>query len=193
MDDLASIAALLSQRCFMDVAYFGVVHAMKSPSAEAHMLAGVGCCGCVEPLAIAQRLVEGVAVRDEDLASSMPPVSPATELPYEGFFHLIEAIRRDPAIAAPPSLCEVFDAVADDLAYFSRRELHRPPDRRKRYTLREASLCAAVLLRRLARTDRALPGAAPTALDIARSVIEQELRCGGGDAKFQAGKATSGS
>jgi len=119
------------------------------------------------------------------MGRSVPLVSPATELPYEGFLHLIEAIRRDPAITAPSSLREVFDAVADDLAYVSRRELHRPPDQRRRYTLREASLAAAVLLRRLTRSERALPGVASITLERVSVIIEQDLGRAGSDATFQ--------
>jgi len=192
MDNLASIAHLLSRRCFAEVAYFGAVTALNHPSARAHMLAGAGCCGCVEALAIAQRLIEGVPMRDEDMARSVPLVSPATELPYEGFFHLLEAIRREPAITAPPGLEKVLDAVADDLAYVSRRELHRPPEQRKRYTLREASLGAALLLRRLTGSDRPLPGAAAPSLDGARGIIDQELRRDGGDASFMAASTGGG-
>jgi hypothetical protein len=184
MDDLASLENLLLRRCFVEVAYFGAVRAMKAPSAAAHMLAGVGCCGCMAPLAVAQQLLEGIAVPDEALAIRAV-VSPASELPYEGFFHLVEAVRRDRAVRAPPSLREVFDAVADELAYVSRRETHRPPEQRRVYSLRQASLAAAVLLRRLTGTARELPGVASPAAEAASAVIDQELARSGGDAAFQ--------
>jgi hypothetical protein len=148
------------------------------------MLAGVGCCGCVEPLAIGQRLLEGVPVADEKLGMGSLLISPATELPYEGFFHLIEAVRLDPSIQAPENLRQVFDSVADDLAYASRRELHRPPGQRRRYTLQQASLSAAVLLRRLAASDRDLPGVVPPRLEGATAIVEEELGRSGGDATF---------
>ena len=77
------------------------------------MFAGVGCCGCAAGLAVAQRLLEGAPDPGDD-AERPTVVSPATELPYEGFFHLVEALRLDPAISAPKALREVFDAVADD-------------------------------------------------------------------------------
>lgn len=184
MDDLILIADLLSRRCFMEAAYFGVMRALKSPSAEAHLLTGVGCCGGIESLAIGQRLLEGVPVPEEKIGTADRPVSPATELPYEGFFHLIEAVRLDPAIKAPENLRMIFDAVADDLAFFSRRELHRPPDKRRQHTLQAASLSAAVLLRRLTNCDRELPGVASPRLEMAAETIEKELDRSGGDAAF---------
>jgi hypothetical protein len=184
MGDLQFIAQLLSRRRFLEAAYFGAVSALKSPSPEAHLFTGVGCCGCVEPLAIGQRLLEGVPVPDEQLGTGFLAISPATELPYEGFFHLIEAVRLQPGIQAPGDLRPVFDAVADDLAYFSRRELHRPPDHRRRYTLRLASLSAALLLRRLTGSGSDLPGVASPVLEGAMKVIEEELGRSGGDATF---------
>lgn len=184
MDILEYIGHLLSRRCFTEAAYFGAVSALNSSTAEAHLLAGVGCCGCVEPLAIGQRLLEGVPVSDEQIGMNVLLISPATELPYEGFFHLIEAVRLDPAIKAPENLREVFDAVADDLAYFSRRELHRPPDKSKRHTLMGASLSAAVMLRRLTKSDRKLPGVLSSRLDGAIEIINEELVRSGGDATF---------
>lgn len=182
MDDLESIAHLLSRRCFVEAAYFGAVSALRTPTALAHMFAGVGCCGCAEPLAIAQRLLEDAPVRDEVDAGLR--ISPATELPYEGFFHLIQAVRLHPAIKAPESLREVFDAVADDLAFVSRRELHRAPDKRRRYSHRVACLSAAVLLRRLTSNDRELPGVASPELEGAMEIIDEELGRSGGDATF---------
>jgi hypothetical protein len=79
----------------------------------------------------------------------------------------------------------VFDAVADELVYVSRRETHRPPEQRRLYSLRQASLAAAVLLRRLTGTARELPGVASPAAEAACAVIDQELARSGGDAAFQ--------
>jgi hypothetical protein len=98
--------------------------------------------------------------------------------------HLVEAVRLDPAIKASENLREVFDSVADDLASFSRRELHRPPDQRRRHTLQDASLSAAVLLRRLTGCDRKLPGVGSLNLEIAREIIDGELARTGSDARF---------
>lgn len=181
--DLDLVAHLLSRHCFAEVAYFATMASMKSPTALSHMLAGVGCCGCSEPLAIAQRLLEGAPVSG-DVGPGGLRVSPATTLPYEGFFHLIEAIRREPSIVAPRDLREVFDAVADDMAYVSRRELHAAPDERRRYTLRLASVSAAVMLRRMTGSDRELPGLVSSTLDVAKEIIDAELGRTGGDAKF---------
>src|SRR5512146_2358032 len=111
MNDLELIAHLLSRRCFAEAAYLGAVSALRTPTALAHIYAGVGCCGCAEPLAIAQRLLEGAPTHAEVDAGLR--VSPETELPYEGFFHLVQALRLDPAIKAPENLREVFDSVAD--------------------------------------------------------------------------------
>jgi hypothetical protein len=180
MSDLPSIAVLLSRRCFIEAMYFGTIAALRLPSAEAHMFAGIGCCGCAEPLAIGQRLLDGM----EEVRASGLIVSPATELPYEGFFHLIEAVRLNPAIKAPENLREVIDAVADDLAYISRRELHRPPDKRRRYTLQDASVSAAMLLRRLTGSDSKLPGVALQRQEVASKIVERELTGNGGDATF---------
>ena len=184
MIDLDFISYLLSQRYFAEAAYFGGMMSVKAPSALAHMLAGVGCCGCAEPLATAQRLLEGVPVPDEEVGTGGLLISPITHLPYEGFFHLLQALRLDPSIKSPAKLREVFDSVADDLAYVSRRELEPGPDRRRRYTLREASVSAAVLLRRLTGSDRDLPGVASPRLERAMEIIDAELGLTGGDAAF---------
>jgi len=159
------------------------VSAIKAHSAVAHMLAGVACCGCAEPLAIGQRALEGASAPHEENASE-PRTCPATDLLYEGFFHLIEAVRLDSSIEAPAALRDQFDAIADDLAYVSRRELHAPADRRKRYSLRIASVAAAVLLRRLTRTAKELPGVMEPLRDSAVQIIEVELSRTGGDAMF---------
>lgn len=180
MNDLESLAHLLSRRCFVEAAYFGTVSTLKSPTALAHMFAGVGCCGCVEPLAMAQRLLEDAPVRDEVGVGLC--ISPVTELPYEGFFHLIQAVRLDPTIKAPENLRSVFDAVADDLAYVSRREFHRPPDKRRHYTLRAASLSAALLLRQLTGSDQELPGVMLPTIEVSKEIIDTELGRSGGDA-----------
>jgi hypothetical protein len=176
VDDPTAIEHLLAQRYFAETAYYGGVLATASPSAQAHMLAGAGCCGCAEPLAAAQRLLDG----DPD-----PPhagdgagglrVSPATELPYEGLGHLIAAVSLDPALRAPERLHDVLDGVADDLAYVSRREIHRPPDARRRYSHGLACVAAALLLRRLTGSGRDLPRVAQSTVERAREVIAEEL------------------
>jgi hypothetical protein len=183
MDDLDSIAYLLSRRCFAEAAYFGAMHALKQPSAQAHLFAGLGCGGCAEPLAVAQRSLEDAPVPREIGAGGLT-VSPATNLIYEGFFHLIEALRLDPSIKVSAELREVADYVADDLAYVSRRELHTAPDKRRRYSLRLASVAAAVLIRRLTESDRELPGVLSATLEVAAEAIEAELGRRGGDAAF---------
>jgi hypothetical protein len=178
-----SMVYLLSQRCFAEAAYFGAVQAMKKPSAQAHLFAGLGCCGCAEALAIAQRLLEGAPVPDEIGAGGLR-ISPATRLIYEGFFHLLEALRLDPSIKVPGELRELADGVADDLAYVSRREMHMPPDKRKRYSLRQASVAAAVLIRRLTESSRELPRVMATTVEDATEIIDTELGRTGGDATF---------
>lgn len=183
MMDLDSIAHLLSERCFTEVAYFATLEALQRPSAEAHLLAGAACCGCAQALAVSQRLLEGAPL-ESDAETAGLRISPATDLPYEGFFHLIQALRIDPSIKTPENLRQVCDAVADDLAYVSRRELHTPPGKRKRYTLRLASVAAAILLRRLTESSRDLPGVMSPTLETAAEIIEAELSRTGGDAAF---------
>ena len=143
MDELSRIEHLLAQRFFAEAAYYGGVSATSSPTARAHLLAGVGCCGCAEPLAAAQRLLDGDPSRAPATVPAAFAVSPATELPYEGFLHLIEAVRLDPELRASEHLRDVLDGVADDLAYVSRREIHRPPDARRRYSHGLACVAAA--------------------------------------------------
>ena len=128
MVDRAAIMHLLARRCFAEAAYFGAVAALTSPTAELHMLAGIGCCGCIEPLAIAQRLMENVPVAEDKLGAGGLRISPSSSMPNAGFIHLIESLRLEPNITAPAELRDVIDGVADDLAFFSRRELHRSPD-----------------------------------------------------------------
>ncbi len=183
MTEAGPVANLLSQRYYAEAAYFGVVQALMEPSAMAHMLAGAACCGCAQPIAAGQRILEDAPLEGE-VGSGGLRVSPQTQLPYEGFFHLLQARRLDPAIMAPKSLGQVFDSIADDLAFFSRREFQSSPDRRKKYSLRLASVSAALLLRQLTGSERELPGVAPATVEMAREIIETELSGRGGDAAF---------
>ena len=180
----ADVAALLKKGWFAEAAYFAVVRVMKSPNADAHMIAGVSCCGCGRPLAIAQRLLEGEPVLDEDLRRGYLATSPIPRLPYEGLFHLLQAIRLEPSIRAPLELRNVFDSVADDLAFVSRRDLERPPNAQARYTFREATLAAALLLRRLTGTQLGLAGVFDLSIQRASKIIDFELAHPGGDASF---------
>ena len=149
MVDLDRVTLFLSKRYFADVLYLATLGAIQSRASRAHMLAGIACCGCAEPLASGQRLLEGVG-KDPITQPGPLIVSPMTMLPYEGFFHLIQAFRIEPSLTAPvASLRSLADDVADDMAYVSRRELHFPPEQRKRHAHRTASLGAAMLLRRL--------------------------------------------
>ena len=157
MVDLELVTHLLSKRCFADAIYFATLSAIQTPSARAHMLAGIACCGCVEPLATAQRLLEGAA-KDRTFQVGPLLVSPMSRLPYEGFFHLIQALRLDPSITAPASLRPVADEVADDMAYVSRRELHFPRSSASATHTAPPAWARAMLLRRLAGSDRELPG-----------------------------------
>jgi hypothetical protein len=103
---------------------------------------------------------------------------------YEGFFHLIQAVRLGPSIQAPANLRDEFDAIADNLAYVSRREFNTAPSRRRRYPLRLASISAAVLLRRLTGSDRELPGVMSPLVESATEIIKTEVGRTGGDAAF---------
>jgi hypothetical protein len=101
-------------------------------------------------------------------------VSPGAVLPYDGFEHLVQSARLDPHLRAPGRLRDVLDAVADDLAYVSRREIHRPPDARRRYSHGLAAVAAALLLRRPTGSEADLPRAALT-VERAREVVDAEL------------------
>jgi hypothetical protein len=184
MTEIDYISNLLSQRYFPEAAYFASLLSLQNPTATLHMLAGAACCGCAEPLAKAQKLLDGVDVPDEELGTGGLRVAPITLLPYEGFFHLLQALRMDPSIKAPTNLHVVFDSIADDLSYFSRRELELPPDQRKRYSLRMASVVAALLLRRLTGSTRELPQVMPATITLATEIIDAELSQAGGDAAF---------
>lgn len=176
VDGLGIVETLLAQRFFVEAAYYAGVAAAATPSARAHMLAGAGCCGCAGPLASAQRLLDGDPEPVSDDLGGGLRVSPQTELPYEGFLHLVAAARHEPDLRAPSPLRDVLDSVADDLAYVSRREIHRPPDARRRYSHGLASVAAALLLRRLTGTERELPRVAPATVERAQQVVADELR-----------------
>jgi hypothetical protein len=161
---------LVAERHFVEVAYFAGVSATASPSAEAHLFAGIGCCGCVEPQAVAQRVLE-----DEDgLGGGGLRVSFATRLPYAGLDHLLEAVRADPELRAPDHLREVIDGVAEDLAYVSRREV-RTSSAGYRHSHGLTCVAAALLLRRLTGSERELPGVMAFSLRAGREVLEAEL------------------
>ena len=69
------------------------------------------------------------------------------------------------------------------MAYVSRRELHFPPEQRKRHTHRAASLGAATLLRRLTGSNRELPGVIGDP-SYRNAMVDEELAGTGGDAEF---------
>lgn len=183
MIDLEFVVHLLSRRYYVEAACLGILSAAKHPTALAHMLAGAACCGCAEPLAYSQRLLEDAPIADS-MSSGGLLVSPASSLPYDGFFHLIEALRLDPSIQAPHALHEVFHAIALELSFVSRREIHQPPNQRRMYTGRLASAGGAILLNRLAGGDGRVPGLSEPLLASATGAIEIELRRTGGDAAF---------
>jgi hypothetical protein len=174
MEDLTHIEDMLVRRFFAEAAYFAGVRAVESPSAEVHMLAGGSCCGCVEPLAVGQRLLEGAPVTSAESGPGGLRVSPATELPQEGLAHLLQAVRLAPELRAPERLLEIFDGIADDLAYASRREIHRPPEARSRYSHRVTCVAAALLLRELTGTNRPLPGVDASTLQFASHALNEE-------------------
>jgi hypothetical protein len=99
-------------------------------------------------------------------------VSPGTELAYDGFEHLVQSARFAPHLRAPGRLRDVLDAVADDLAYVSRR---RPPDARRRYSHGLAAVAAALLLRRPTGSEADLPRVAALTVGRAREVVDAEL------------------
>jgi hypothetical protein len=182
MVDLDRVTLLLSKRYFADALYLATLGAIQSRASRAHMLAGIACCGCAGPLASGQRLLEGAA--KDPIAQAGPSiVSPMTMLPYEGFFHLIQAFRLEPSLTAPASLRPLADDIADDMAYVSRREQQFPPEQRKRHSHRAACLGAATLLRRLTGSDRELPGVTGDPA-VVNAIIDQELAGAGGDAEF---------
>ena len=172
MTDLDRCERLLAERCFVEVAYLAGVEATASPSARAHLLAGVGCCGCVEPIAAGQRLLDDDPLPSTDRGGGGLRISPGTPLPYAGLDHLLEAFRADPALRAPESLWTVLDAVADDLAYVSRREIQRSPGSPRPRTHSLTCLMAAVLLRRLTGSSAELPR---VSVDFAEEKLAEEL------------------
>ena len=102
IDDLDAVEDLLVQRYFVEVAYYAGVSAAIAPSAApAHLLAGVGCRACAEPLAVAERLLDGDADPRADEGAGGLRVSPGTELPYDGFEHSAQS-ARDAIPAKPP-------------------------------------------------------------------------------------------
>ena len=182
-DDMQALTYLLANRCYAEAAYFGTLRALRTADARAHLLAGIGCCGCAAPLADAQRLLEGVPERAQASSSGLR-VSPMSSLPFEGFFHLLQARRFDRTIMVPADLREIADEVADDLAFVSRRELHWPPNRPRRYTHRLACVAAALLLRDMTGNAGDPPGVLSPTRDAAREIIATELGQVGGDARF---------
>jgi hypothetical protein len=182
-DEVQAIVYLLANRFYTEAAYFGTLCAMRTADARAHLMAGIGCCGCAAPLADAQRLLEGVPERAQAGTSDLN-ISPMTRLPIEGFYHLLEARRLDRTIMVPPDLRAIADEVADDLAFASRREIHRRPDRPGRYSHRLVCVAAALLLRDMTGTVDALPGVMEPTRTVAQEAIAVELAQTGGDASF---------
>lgn len=174
------IVRLLLDRCFTDAVYFAAI--LSGRDRGAHLLAGISCCGCVGPHAEVQRMLEGVPTREPHVMNTAG-LSPCTKLAYEGFFHLVEARRADDALSTPRELHEVMNEVADDLAFFSRREL---PSINRRHAGRTTAIAAAMFLRQLTGSDQPLPGVAPVSLRVAGELLRAELDGTGGDAAFLA-------
>jgi hypothetical protein len=173
MIELETLLHFLRERCFAEAAYFAALRASESGVADDFVLAGLACCGCVGPSAIAQRLLEGAEVAEESLGGGGLRVSPATPLVHAGFAHLINALRRDPAARVPTELIPTAEAIADDLAFASRRELHSAVVRNQRGDYAEICRANAVLLRRLCLSTRELP--AIRSYERANELIAAEL------------------
>lgn len=172
MNDLEYWEHLVAERYFVEAAYLAGVGAASAPSARTHMLAGIACCGCMQPQAAAQRLADGDPVPSR--ARGGLRVSFATRLPYAGFDHLIAALRAEPELRAPEHLRAVIDEVADDLAYASRREV-RTSSAGRAHSPGATCVAAALLLLRLTGQDRELPRIIPLRLETAQQIIAAEL------------------
>lgn len=162
---------LLRERFFPELAYFAGVSATASSSPEAHLFAGIGCCGHVVLQANVQRIIEDAPLDDEDLRPGGLGVSPMTRMPFAGLDHLIAAFRADPGIAMPQDLHDVIDGVADDLAYTSRREIQTS----QRHSHGQTCIAAALLLRRLTGSEHELPGVMVARARIAEEILAEEL------------------
>lgn len=181
--DIEQLSHLLFKGYFSEVLYFGLNKVLKKPDAQVHMLTGVACCGLASPLANAQRSLEGAPWPKSAIQANA--VSPGTELPYEGLFHLITALRLDPAVKAPSHLHEVFDRIATDLTYVSRREIRRSPDRQLQYSHHMTCITAALLLKKMiGKTTDELPNVPHIRITLAQEILNKELQKSGGDAAF---------
>ena len=94
-----------------------------------------------------------------------------TRMPFAGLDHLLAAFRADPRLSAPADLHAVIDAVADDLAYTSRREIRTS----QRHSHGVTCIAAALLLRRLTGSDRELPGVMVARRRSAEEILAEEL------------------
>ncbi len=179
--NVSYLQRLVESNRLVEALYFGALLRGAARTAEAHLLLGVACCGGVRPIAEMERAdAEAIPGAPPQLPVGGLVVGRATLLVHEGFYHLIEALRREPGIVLAPPLREAARRALDDLKWYSKQEMHGFTSGRK-LSLREVAEGAIVLLHRVAGEEAST---SPRLLETTRSMIEAELASAGGDAAF---------
>ena len=180
--DVAYLQRLVEDERFVETLYYGALLLRTDQSAEVHLYLGVACCGSV--LRIGQ-----MEKADFEAPPGTPPDFPTgglavprpTLLVYEGFFHFIEALRKQKGIMLPPSIRSVAREVLSTLYWYRRQEMHGYSSSLRAHSYAEVADGAIMLLHRLAgvkERETVLPR------DFARELIDEELARTGGDAFF---------
>lgn len=166
-------------RFYGEALYFGALELALAPTAELHLYLGLAACGAIGGPADVQRILRG---EPEVYTGAALMAGSSSLLVYEGFFHLLEAARQ--GFRIPDVLAPVGVAVLADLESFLREDFKGFPLHGRKYSLRDVTSGAVVILRRL------LPEAPPLSNELrvkvgrGEEVVDDELARRGGDAAF---------
>jgi len=176
------VQRLVEERRFTEALYFGALMLARQRSPELHLLLGLACHAAIRPLADLQRMLRSYQPSDDPAASTLM-IGANTLLVYEGFYHLIEALRQDRKIQIPESTRHVADEILLDLQWYMKQESHGFASN-KRDSLKMTAVAGAVLLHRLTGHAGAPSFLLKTEVECADQMIEEELNGTGGDAVF---------
>ncbi len=169
---------------YVEALYFGALQLARAPTAELHLELGLACCGAIRPVAMLNRMLyEPGTEHSAMIDGGGLLVSNGTLLVYEGYFHFIESLRKDPQVRFASELEPVVGEVLEHLTWYVRQEFHGLGGGLP-YNLRSAALGAILLLHRLGRSNTPLPSAVERSRATLEENIENHLRSGPAGTSF---------
>jgi hypothetical protein len=140
---------LVERERFVEALYSGALAVAREPTVDRRLLLGLACCGCVRPIAVAERLLRQPGYRPDTRPAELA-LPRDTRLVCEGLEQWVNVLCLDPAARLPTQVRAVADKVLADLVDYARQDFKGflPPEGAP-YTLRQAAWAAVLLLHRL--------------------------------------------